>query len=59
MKTIQARELSTIAMVNRNEKTIKVVIDEGIKKRWVGFGWVEEGKATKKDKDTYPTVVRS
>lgn len=58
-KTVTLRDVSTIAMVNRNELKITHVIDEGILKQWVGIGWIDLRKATKKDRAVYPIVVRS
>lgn len=58
MKTVQAHELSRISMVEGNESKYTKVIDYGILKEWVGFGWIELGKATDEDKEKYPTVVR-
>ena len=57
-KTVNASELSTIKMVAGGEKRYPVVIDEGIVIRWVGFGWVDEGKATDKAFKKYPVVTR-
>jgi hypothetical protein len=57
MKTIPFKEVINIAMVSRNEGKIKNVIHEGILKEWVGIGWIDLRKATKADKDKYPTVV--
>ena len=56
---ISARKLSTLAMVNGNEKLYKKVIDNGVLKEWVGIGWIELGKATQKDLVNYPIVKRS
>jgi hypothetical protein len=56
-KTVTLNKLSTIAMVNGNEKKHpRVILDDHVK-NWVGFGWVDEGKATEKDKKDYPTVI--
>jgi hypothetical protein len=57
LKTIPASKLSTISMVAGGEKKHPRVIHEGILKNWVGFGWVNERKATNKDKQTYPTAI--
>lgn len=57
MKKIQRKELSNLMMVAKNEKKFSVIINDGRKMRWVGFGWVDEGPASKKDCKSYPTVV--
>lgn len=46
-----------IAMTCGGEKTHPVVIMDGNKMRWVGFGWVDEGEATIADREAYPLVV--
>jgi len=43
-KTISRSELSRLAFVN-SRLTPQVVNDNGRRKRWVGIGWVDEGKA--------------
>lgn len=57
MKTVTRRQVGNIAMVNGGEKKHPRVILDGIVKNWVGFGWVDEGKATAADLKKYPTVV--
>jgi hypothetical protein len=57
MKTVPVSSLSTIKMTTGGEKKHPVVTHNGHVKRWVGFGWVTENKATKKDKESYPTAV--
>lgn len=59
MNTVHAKELSTIAMVNGNEHHYRIVIDEGVVKEWVGIGWIDLRKATPKDREKYPNVVRT
>ena len=54
---VKAAELSTIKMVAGNEKIYSRVIQDGEVKNWVGFGWVDEGKATSKDYELYPMVI--
>ena len=49
MKIVKRSELSTIRMVAGNEKKYQRVIQNGIVKNWVGFGWVNEGEATNMD----------
>lgn len=56
MKTVTRRQVGTIHMVQGGEKTHPIIILNGIIKEWVGFGWIGEDKATKKDKQKYPTV---
>jgi len=56
MKTVKAKELTIKAMARGNEKKYTKVIHEGELVEWVGIGWVPLGKATAKDKKTYPTV---
>ena len=43
-------------MVAGNEKKYQRVIQNGIVKNWVGFGWVNEGEATNMDYKRYPKV---
>lgn len=57
-KTVDAMLLSNIRMTTGGEKKYDCVIDLGHRKRWVGIGWVDEGKATKQDLLKYPVVVR-
>ena len=56
MKEIPAKELTTSAMVARNESKYSIVIDCGIVKEWVGIGWINLREATPPDYDKYPTV---
>ncbi len=56
-KTVTRKKCTYIAMVNGNEKNHPRIIMGGIVKNWVGFGWVDEGKATAKHKKMYPTLV--
>ena len=56
MKTVKRSQLSTVRMVAGNEKKYQRVIDNGIIKNWVGFGWVDERDATDKDHEKYPKV---
>lgn len=58
MKTVRAEELSTVSMVAGNEKRYSAVIDDGVLKEWVGFGWIDLRDATDEDRENYPTVVR-
>jgi len=55
---VKATELSTIKMVANNEKIYSRVIHDGRVKNWVGFAWVDEGKATDKDYENYPMVIK-
>lgn len=56
MKTVSRKDLSTIHMVEGGENEHPRVILDGHVMNWVGFGWVDEGKATDDDKQNYPTV---
>ena len=58
MDYVDAKHLSNIAMVSRNEEHYSIVIDKGVVKQWVGFGWIDLREATTTDKKTYPTVKR-
>jgi hypothetical protein len=55
--SIHASHLSMLAMIENGDEP-SVVIDEGFKKRWVGFSWVNEGRATDEDRELYPSVSR-
>jgi hypothetical protein len=44
MKTIKRDELNRLSFIN-STKLPQVVNDNGKRKQWVGFGWVEEGPA--------------
>lgn len=55
-RTVKRSELSTIRMVAGGEKRIDRVIIGDRVHNWVGFGWVDEGKATKANFKKYPTV---
>jgi len=40
-RVVKQSKLTTIAMVNGNEKKYKKVIDtDGLVKEWVGIGWI-------------------
>jgi hypothetical protein len=56
MKYVDSDQLINLRMVTGNEKKYPVVILNGIVNRWVGFGFVEEGKATPEQIKKYPTV---
>lgn len=57
MNTIKRARLSNLRMVAGGEKRIsKVVLDDEVME-WVGIGWIPIRKATKSDRETYPTVV--
>ena len=57
MSTVKRSELSNVHMAGGNEeKYTKIILDDHVH-NWVGFAWVDEGKATKSDKQKYPTVV--
>lgn len=57
LPTVTRAECTSIAMVVRNEKRFTVIVLDGRKQRWVGFGWVDEGPATEADRQRYPTVI--
>jgi hypothetical protein len=57
-KEVQAIECSTIKMVAGNEKRLSCVIDGGILKEWIGFGWVNLGAPNAEQKKKYPYVIR-
>lgn len=57
-RTVDASKLSTMAMVAGGEKKRRYVIDDGVLKEWVGFGWISLGKPTKAQVAKYETVVR-
>lgn len=56
-KTIKRDELSSVKMVVRNEKTISRVILDGTVRNWVGYGWLNEGRASKLDYEKHPIVI--
>ena len=56
MEIVKMSELSVIRMVAGNEKKYSRVIQNGIVKNWVGFGWVDEGEANGGDYTRYPLV---
>ena len=58
MKKIKANRLNPVSM-SVDEKLPQLVIDDGILKRYVGIGWVDERMATPDDYKKYPTVKRS
>lgn len=58
-KRIHAERLSNLAMVAGGEKSITKVIDDGVVKEWVGFGWVDLRAATAEDRKTLPVVTRT
>jgi len=55
-KTVKSGELSFLRMVSGNEKIYDRVIDAGVVKQWVGFGWIEDGAPGPIDLATLPTV---
>jgi hypothetical protein len=55
---VHAKELSTIKMVEGNEKLYRVVVDGDVVKEWVGIGWIELRKATDEDRAKHPVVER-
>ena len=57
MKTLTRSQVGNTNMIAGNEKKHPRVILDGFVMNWVGFGWIEEGKATNKDRKKYPTVI--
>jgi hypothetical protein len=55
--TINRAALDNVAMVSGREKEISLVIDGGTVRRWVGFGWVDEGAPTEEQWASLPRVV--
>jgi len=55
---VYARELSREKMIDGNEKFFTKVIDNGMIKDWVGFGWVADIPAKEEDYYKYPEVKR-
>lgn len=56
MKTVKRADLAPIKMTTGGEKRHPRVILDGVLYNWVGFGWIDEQKATKSDREKYPTV---
>ena len=54
--TVKRSALETVRMTAGNEKRYPAVIDHGIRKEWVGIGWIDTGKASATDYDTMPVV---
>jgi hypothetical protein len=57
--TVPANKLSTLAMVEGGEAKTPTVIDKGVVKEWVGFGWITLRDATDDDRATLPLVTRN
>lgn len=57
MNTVKKSELTTLRMVQGNERLYPKVIIEGVLREWVGFGWIPLGPATEEDLKKYPRVV--
>lgn len=55
-KVIPIDECSTIKMVAGNENRFDTIVQNGIRKHWVGFGWVNERPANARDLKTLPHV---
>lgn len=56
-KTIKRSALSSTKMTTGGEDKIRAVILDGIVMRWVGIGWVDEGKPTAKQRASLPVAV--
>lgn len=54
MSAIPLSELSTIRMVAGGEKTHDTVVVDGVRKKWVGIGWVDEGPPSAEELQTLP-----
>jgi hypothetical protein len=59
MKRVNIEQCSALRMTTGGEKKHPVVIHGGDKMQWVGFGWVNEGKASARDRKKYPRVTES
>lgn len=57
MKTVHARELSSLKMAAGNEKKFPRVVLDGDVRDWVGIGWINSGKAQSPRDDKLPRVV--
>ena len=44
-KTIKLSKLQRLAFCN-SDKLPQVINHDGVRKRWVGIGWIDEGKPT-------------
>jgi hypothetical protein len=56
-RTVKRSELSNLRMAAGNEKKHTTVIDNGDLKEWVGIGWINEGRATRQDRNKFPVVI--
>lgn len=57
MLTVKRSELSSLKMVASNEKKFSKVIDGDTVKEWIGFGWIDLGEPSDKEKISLPKVV--
>lgn len=57
-KPIGYEDVSIFAMVAGKEKSISRVIEREVLKEWVGIGWIDIRKATKRDYLNYPEVKK-
>lgn len=57
MTTVNARELSSLLMVAKNEKKFSKVVLDGEVRHWVGIGWISAGPAKSPRDDKLPRVV--
>jgi hypothetical protein len=55
--TVQRHLLTPAHMTCGGEKTHPVVIDGGRVKEWIGFTWIDGGRATPEERAAYPQVV--
>ena len=58
MNRIPASEVTNRAMIAGNEKIYGAIVDNGIVKEWVGFGWIPLRDATPEDLENLPVVER-
>lgn len=56
LQCIRRESCSNLAMTTGNESIFFRIVLDGIRKDWVGFGWVDCGDATDRDYRNYPIV---
>jgi hypothetical protein len=56
-KTIRRSRLSNLAMVAGGEEHVRRVILDGTVRNWVGFGWVDEGPPTERQRQDLHHVI--
>lgn len=55
---VKSTELTSLRMVAGNEKKYSTVVDNGVVKVWVGYGWLETRPANDHDYEIFPEVER-